>query len=424
MVVSGGKMKKNLDVTLEQMILIIHRAINSVDKRLLNHGEKVAYIMLNLLKADGSYSNEEILEICAISIFHDIGAYKVTERDKLIDIDTITPIDHAIYGSLFIKYFSPLSNLYKVVLTHHFTRKYFKDKHRDVVSKEGLLLGFADYIDRIYLCKKEFTRNYIKNHAEEYLEEHKRLLVEADEKFNFINKLLNKSYVEELYDFFGTKILNREEVVSYSKMLAYSIDFRSEATVKHTILVEAISYQIAKLYGLDEKILSKIKVAAVLHDIGKIAIPVEILEKPGKLTVDEFEVMKSHAIIGYNILSDLDIDDIRDMGTLHPEKLDGTGYPFGLKESELTPEMKIVAIGDIVSALLGVRSYKEEFNKDKILKILNNMAQDNKIDLHITNLFISHYDFIINEATNQASNLMTKYLNITNEYNELLEQFK
>lgn len=414
-------MKENFEVTLKQMITVIHKTINSVDKRLLNHGEQVAYIMLNLLKAEGSYNDEELLEICAISIFHDIGAYKVTERDKLVGVDVIAPIEHAVYGSLFIKYFSPLSNLYDIVLTHHFTNKYYKDKHIDVINKEGLLLNFADYIDRVYLNKNASTKDYIKENKD-YLKEHINLFVEADKKYDFINKLLDGSYADELYGFFETKILTREEVIAYSKMLAYSIDFRSEATVKHTILVEAISYQIAKLCGLDEETLTTIKVAAALHDIGKIAIPVEILEKPGKLTDDEFEIIKSHAIIGYNILSDLMIDDIRDISTLHHEKLDGNGYPFGLKEKEITPEMRIVAISDIISALLGVRSYKEEFSKEKIIKILNNMAQYNKIDVDITKLFIENYDYIIQEATNQSSDLMEKYLNITNEYNKLLEE--
>lgn len=414
-------MKENFEVTLKQMITVIHKTINSVDKRLLNHGEQVAYIMLNLLKAEGSYNEEELLKICAISIFHDIGAYKVTERDKLVGVDVIAPIEHAVYGSLFIKYFSPLSDLYDIVLTHHFTYKYYEDKHINVLSKEGLLLNFADYIDRVYLNKNASTKDYIKENKE-YLNEHIDLFVEADKRFDFINKLLDGSYSDELYDFFETKLLTREEVISYSKMLAYSIDFRSEATVKHTILVEAISYQIAKLYGLDEKTLTRIKVAATLHDIGKIAIPVEILEKPGKLTDDEFEVIKSHAIIGYNILSDLKIDDIRDIATLHHEKIDGSGYPFGFKEKEITAEMKIVGIADIISALLGVRSYKEEFNKDKIIKILNNMVQYNKIDAKITKLFIENYDYIIQEATNESSDLMEKYLNITNEYNKLLEE--
>lgn len=416
-------MKKDAEVTLKQMIQVIHRAVNSMDKRLLNHGERVAYIMLNLLKADGNYSKEEILEICALSIFHDIGAYKVAERDKLVDIDTKAPFNHAIYGSLFIKYFSPLSNLYNIVLTHHFTMKYYTEKDIEIISKEGYILSFADYIDRIYACKNKLAKDYIINNNKEYLQEHVELLIKADDRFDFMNKLLNGSYVQELYDFFETKTLTREEVLSYSKMLAYSIDFRSEATVKHTIFVEDVSYQIGKLYGLNEEKLTKIRIAAALHDVGKISIPVEILEKPGKLTDEEFEIIKNHAKVGYDILSNLNIDDIRDMGTLHHEKIDGSGYPFGLKGDELTLEMRIIAIGDIVSALLGVRSYKEEFNKDKVISILDNMALYNKIDSNIAKLFIDNYDYIIGKATEQSSDLMNTYLNITTEYSKLLEYF-
>ena len=183
-------MKENFEVTLKQMILIIHRTINSVDKRLLNHGEQVAYIMLNLLKAEGSYSEEEILEICAISVFHDIGAYKVAERDKLVEIDTVSPFDHAVYGALFIKYFSPLSNWYNVVLTHHFTFKYFKNRQMNVICKEGLLLNFADYLDRVFLNKNALTKEYIEDHKDNYLKEHIDLFVEADRKFDFINTII------------------------------------------------------------------------------------------------------------------------------------------------------------------------------------------------------------------------------------------
>jgi HD-GYP domain-containing protein (c-di-GMP phosphodiesterase class II) len=416
-------MKKNFEVTLKQMILIIHRAINSVDIRLYNHGEKVAYIMMNLLKVDGGYSEEEMLDICAISVFHDIGAYKVAERDKLAQIDTVSPFDHAVYGALFIKYFSPLSRLYKIVLTHHFTYKYYKNNNIEVISEEGLLLNFADYIDRLFTNKKSLTREDIEATSHFYLREHINLFLRADEKYTLISKLIDGSYEQELHSFFESKILKREEVIAYGKMLAYSIDFRSEATVKHTILVEAISYQIGKLAGLGEETLTQIKVASVLHDVGKIAIPVEILEKPGKLTQEEFEIMKKHSIIGYNILSDLNINDIRDIGTLHHEKIDGTGYPFGLKGEELTLEARIVAIGDIISALFGARSYKEAFNKEKIVKILEAMMRSNKIDSEIGVLFINNYDFIINEALEESNELMEIYMNLNIEYNTLLKQF-
>ena len=415
-------MKENFEVTLKQMILIIHRAVNSVDKRLLNHGEQVAYIMMNLLKADGSYSDEEILEICAVSVFHDIGAYKVTEIDKLVEVDTRKPIDHAVYGALFIKYFSPLSDLYNIVLTHHFTFKYFEDKHMNVMCKEGLLLNFADYIDRVYLNKKSFNKGDFEDNKGNYLKEHIDLFVEADRKFDFVSKIVNGTFEDELYSFFETKIITREEVISYSKMLAYSIDFRSEATVKHTITVEAISYQIAKICGLDEEKLTRIRIASVLHDIGKIGIPVEILEKPGKISPEEFEIIKSHAMIGYNILSELNIDDIRNVATLHHEKLDGSGYPFGLKAEQLSTEIRIIAIADIISALIGVRSYKGIFSKDKTINILLDMVNNNKIDGNITNLFINNYDYLIKQAEIQCSELMNIYLNLNNEFNELLEK--
>lgn len=417
-------MKRNFEVTLKQMILIIHRAINSVDIRLFNHGEKVAYIMMNLLKTDGGYSDEEILDICALSVFHDIGAYKVAERDKLAQIDTISPFDHAVYGALFIKYFSPLSRLYKIVLTHHFTYQYYKNKNVEVISKEGLLLNFADYIERVFTNKKSLTREEVENTNDYYLREHINLFIKADEKFNLISKLIDGSYEQELHSFLESKVLTREEVIAYSKMLAYSIDFRSEATVKHTILVEGISYQIGKLVGLGEETLTQIKVASVLHDVGKIAIPVEILEKPGKLTQQEFEIMKNHSRVGYNILSDLNIDDIRNIAALHHEKIDGTGYPFGLKGEELSIEARIVAIGDIISALFGARSYKEAFNKDKIIKIIEAMVRSNKIDSEIAVLFINNYDFIMKEALEGSNELMEVYMNLNIEYNILLEQFK
>lgn len=416
-------MKKGLEVTLKQMVLIIHKAINSVDIRLYNHGEKVAYIMMNLLKIHGGYSDKEILDICALSVFHDIGAYKVAERDKLAQIDTVSPFNHAIYGALFIKYFSPLSDFCEIVLTHHFTYQYYKNKNMEVISKEGLLLNFADYIARIFTNKKVLNREDIENTNKYYLREHIDLILKADKKFNLISKLIDGSYQQELHSFFESKVLTREEVIAYSKMLAYSIDFRSEATVRHTILVEAISYEIGKLIELGEESLTQIKVASVLHDVGKIGIPVEILEKPGNLTQQEFEIMKRHSIIGYNILSDLNIDDIKNIATLHHEKIDGTGYPFGLRGDGLSIEARIVAIGDIISALFGARSYKEAFNKDKIIKILESMIKSNKIDSQIGFLFIKNYDFIMKEALRESNDLMGIYVNLNMQYKTLVKQF-
>ena len=117
-----------------------------MDERLIGHGEEVAYIMYKLLKASNNYSKDEILKLMKIAMFHDIGAYKVEERNTVLDIDLEDPMDHAVYGSLFIKYFSPLSDLAPVILGHHLYAKDYDNEMKNIIPKEALLLHLADYI--------------------------------------------------------------------------------------------------------------------------------------------------------------------------------------------------------------------------------------------------------------------------------------
>ncbi|MEG0295674.1 MAG: HD domain-containing protein [Clostridium sp.] len=408
-------------VRLKDILIVIHRTINSIDQRLLDHGEQVAYIMMNLLKAHGGYNEEEIRKICTVSIFHDIGAYKVAERDKLVDIDSIKPFNHAVYGALFIKYFSPISDLADIVMGHHFTVKHIRERNITNVRDEALMLSLADYLAIIYLNKGYIPFELIEDKYEEYLSEHISLFKKAVEEFDFVEKLKDNAYKDELYNYFEDTIACRDEVIAYARMLTYAIDFRSEYTVKHSITVEAVSYQIAKLYGLDNDRAIKIKVAANLHDIGKIVIPIDILEKPGKLTVKEYEIIKSHAKVSYDILSGLNIDDIRDIAGLHHETLDGCGYPFGIQDEDISIDVRIVAIADILSALIAARSYKGAFKKCKVVAILNDMKNNNKIDKKIVDLVIENYDFLIAEANKEADNLINLYENLKYEYANILD---
>jgi len=408
-------------ITLKNVIDIIQKTFNSVDDRLVNHGEQVSYIMLCILKEHGGYSKEEILKLCTVSIFHDIGAYKTEERAQLIEIDAVAPNNHAVYGSLFMKYFSPLGDFSNVILGHHLFVQDLDNLSVINIPKEASLLGLCDYAALLNLNLGYVNESYILSKKDRYFPEHISLFIKANKKYNFTQKLNSGSYLEELYDFLGNKLITRDEIIGYAKMLAYSIDFRSECTVRHTLLVEAISFQLAKLYGFDDATLTKIKIAAALHDIGKMSIPTEILEKPDKLTSDEFEIMKQHCIIGYNILSHLNIDDIRDIATFHHEKLDGSGYPFGHKAKDLSTEARIVAISDILSALIGSRSYKDVFPKEKTISILKNMVKYGKIDADLVELVINNYDFIINEAIIESSALMNTYNNLMNDYIGLLK---
>lgn len=412
-------------ISLKNILVVIQRTLDSMDERMVGHGEEVAYIMYKLLKASNNYSEDEILRLTQIAMFHDIGAYKVEERDKLVDIDLEKPMAHAVYGSLFIKYFSPLSDLSPVILGHHMFPKDLDEEKKKIIPKEALLIHLADYISILKLNYNKIEKDWIMDILDEMvLPEHKELFYIACNKYNLLDNIKDNRYLEELYEIFDKITLTREEVISYIRMLTYAIDFRSESTVIHTITVEEISLQIANILKVDEEAARNIKIASTLHDIGKITIPVEILEKPDKLTHEEYEQIKDHAIIGYKILSDLGLDDLRDIATLHHEKLDGTGYPFGLKEDEISLEVRIVAIADVLSALVYKRMYKGEFPKDKVVSILSEMASNNKIDDEICSLVIDNYDLIMNKVRINTEKMLNLYNNLMKEYELLLSNFE
>lgn len=412
-------------ITLKDIVIVIQRTLDSMDDRLAGHGEKVAYIMYKLLKCHGGYSDEEILRMITLAVFHDIGVYKIEERDHIVDIDLEIPMNHSVYGYLFIKYFSPLSDLADIVLGHHLYPKDFNDSAKVKIPKEALILNLADSIAVLQLHFNKIDPMLILNKSSnDLLEEHKELFKKACNEYDLIEKIETDTYLNELYEILDKRELSRREIIAYARMLNYAIDFRSESTVVHTITVEEISWQISKMLGLDDYKSTIIKIASMLHDIGKLSIPINILEKKGKLTQEEFEIIKCHTIVGYNILSNMGIDDIRDIATLHHEKLNGTGYPFCLKGDNISKEARIVAVADVLSALIGKRSYKDEFSKDEVISILSNMASNYEIDKDICKLVIENYDYIEKRVKANTKNTLKLYKNLMNEYKELLEYFE
>ena len=402
--------------------MLMQRTLDSMDDRLQDHGEKVAYIMYQLLKSHGGYSQEEIIKLTMLALFHDIGVYKIEERERILDIESEAPREHAVYGYLFIKHFSPLSDSAKVVLGHHLYPKDMSDSGKIKIPKEAFLLNLADRIALLQLQTKTVDPVWILSKDKAYiLEEHKMLFEKACKEQGLLQKIQDDAYLEELYEVLDQVVLTRKEIIEYIRMLTCTIDFRSEATLLHTITVEEISFQIAKLMGLEERVAIKIKIAAMLHDIGKLFIPISILEKDGRLTREEFEVIKNHAIIGYRILSGMGIDDLRDIATLHHEKLNGKGYPFGLKGDQISKEARIVAIADVLSALVGKRSYKEPFSKEKVIAILVDMGAREEIDVDICQMVVEHYDFIIERVTANTKDTIHIYKHIMDEYKETLK---
>lgn len=190
------------------------------------------------------------------------------------------------------------------------------------------------------------------------------------------------------------QIREREEEISI-KLIA-AAGKRDEETGAHIRRIGLYSAEMAKELGWPQPVIDDIKLAAPMHDIGKIGIPDNILQKPGRLTEAEFEIMKGHARIGGEMLTGSDIPMLNLASNIaigHHEKWDGSGYPNGLKGEEIPESARIVAIVDVYDALVHKRVYKKALSEAEALAIMDDMASYH-FDPKLYSLFLSIIDKI------------------------------
>lgn len=162
-----------------------------------------------------------------------------------------------------------------------------------------------------------------------------------------------------------------------------------EYTFKHSVDVATISMILAKQLDMSEKEIHEIGVTGLLHDIGKTKVPPEILNKPARLTDDEFAIMKKHSLFGYHMIKDRpEFNNAICMGVLqHHEKINGHGYPLGFDEHKICPYAKILSIADIYDALVTKRPYKEAFSQRDAVEMI--MSMTNELDITAMKAFLS-----------------------------------
>jgi len=151
--------------------------------------------------------------------------------------------------------------------------------------------------------------------------------------------------------------------------LARTIETRDPYTAGHQQRVSQLAVAIAGAVGLDSSRMEGLGFGALIHDIGKIAVPSEILTTPRRLTALEMELIRTHAQSGYDIMKDIDFPwPVAQMILQHHERLDGSGYPRGLRGDEILPEARILAVADVVEAMSSHRPYRPGFGIDKALE--------------------------------------------------------
>lgn len=409
---------------------IIRKTLGIINQRIMNHGEITGYILYKMMEYENTYTEQhyteqELVDYTMLGILHDIGLYKEDNVKNVSEFETKNLWPHSIYGFLFLKYLSPVGDKAEVVLYHHLDY----NRHNLIQSRYLHLielLSLADKMDTFLHLKEEslepeyFTKYRDTKFSGAALD----LFRKAEERYGITENLVNGKYREELDVLLAKRAFSEQYKRGFLEMLVYTIDFRSEHTVIHTLATVHFAEQLGRLARLSGKDLRDLHYGALLHDLGKIAIPLNILESTGRLNDEEMSIMKAHVRITEMILEGVVDDDVLQIAVRHHEKLDGSGYHKGLKAEDLTLAQQIIAVADILSALHGKRSYKDAFSKEKILDIMNGDANNGKINRNVVTSLERNYDKIIAEFEKEKENTIGLYLKIKEQYAVISERFK
>lgn len=183
--------------------------------------------------------------------------------------------------------------------------------------------------------------------------------------------------------------VSNEETLEIIQRLVFAAEYKHPESISHIQRVSQYTQLLAKAHNLPECVCKILRLASPMHDIGKVGIPDNILLKPGKLTLEEWEIMKTHTTIGAELLSG-STSPVLQMGQIiaisHHERWDGTGYPRGLARNDIPLSGRIVAVADVFDALTTDRPYEKAWPVDKAVEVIT-LGSEFQFDPYIVSIF-------------------------------------
>ena len=258
---------------------------------------------------------------------------------------------------------------------------------KDTVIKEEHILKLLKHNIRNINIKIEAERVY--NYNEKLMISYSKVEEKLDDLFdNFKNgKELAVNEVFNEMEEFAHEVSKERNILSQMRLLNQKNDY----TFNHSLAVSVLSISLGKWNEYSEEQIFDLAITGLFHDIGKLQVPDKIINKSGKLTKEEYDLVKKHSRYGYEMLAETGMfNESVLLGILqHHEKTDGTGYPENLKGEEIHEYAKIVSICDVYHALISKRSYKDKKNPLKVADYIRNESF-NSLDPYLSHVFLEN----------------------------------
>ena len=403
-----------LRVDMFDLVSSVAKIVDMMNPAVGSHHMQVAYLADRLGEAL-NFSGDQRFELFVAAALHDIGAFSLKDRLDLLEFEDKKPGEHSVAGSLILDTFKPFSPMARLVKFHHVPWKngegaiqagesvpmgshiiHLADRVAVQISKKVPVLGQVRRICEAVSARKGET--FVPEHVDALLEMAKREYIWLDAASESIEVILRRTILHQKRE------LAIEDLVNFSRLICRLIDFKSEFTASHSSGVAAVAVHLAKRVGFSKYERRLIEIAAYLHDLGKLAVPSEILENQGALTEEEWFVMRSHVYHTFQALEPFDmLKAVTSWGSLHQERLNGTGYPFGLVADDLPLGARIMAVADVFTALTEDRPYRKGMNLESTTAVLKEMVDSDELDKNLVELVFKHYD-----AMNQIRDVAQK----------------
>ena len=396
---------------LINIIDVLRHAFEYHDPRLINHGERVAYILMKLLEDNPSFTDQEKQDIFMLGLLHDIGAYKEEEVDTMLSFDARDSMEHSIFGYLLFKTFSPLPEYADCILYHHnhdarYHSVRISKQHREIAK----LIHLADRIDIFFVhngAKMITSLMQEPSIRSVFSEKDLQNFLECDKKHSILENLASKAYLEQLSDYTARKIILTEpQLRAYLMTYLFSIDFRNEYTVLHSSYAINLCEKFTQKLHLTKTTLKTTQLAAMLHNIGKVSLPMQI-NSPA-----EFEqylkklYQPSVQKVTHKILTDaVDphlISTIEQSSLLVECFLNNERITFAPSPAE-----EIVALSYFISN--NTHSEASHLNKSQLLNYLTRKYEVCSLEDSTLRALIKNYDSILQDTKVAADSVRNSY---------------